>query len=47
MFLVLLAMLTMAVSEWSRPMRDGLPTGTRRRRSSDGANSLLERTVCA
>jgi hypothetical protein len=28
-------------------MRDGFPTGTHRRRSSDEAHSLLGRRVCA
>jgi hypothetical protein len=46
-FLLLLATPTMAVSGRSRPTRPGFPTGTRRCRSSEGANSLLGRRVCA
>jgi hypothetical protein len=34
-------MLMRVVSERSRPMRAGFPTGNHRRRSSDGAHSLL------
>jgi hypothetical protein len=41
MFLLLPATPTRVVSGRSRPMRAGLPTGTRRRRSSDGAHLLL------
>jgi hypothetical protein len=41
MFLLLAATLTRVVSGRSRPIRAGFPTGTHRRRSSDGAHSLL------
>jgi hypothetical protein len=40
-------MSTRAVSVRYKPMRAGLSTGTRRRRSSDGAHSLLGRRPCA
>jgi hypothetical protein len=46
MFL-LLTMLMMAASGRSRLMRAGFPAGTCRRRSSDGAHSLLGWRVCA
>jgi hypothetical protein len=35
------------VSGRSRPMRDGFPTGTHRRRSFEEAHSLIGRRVCA
>jgi hypothetical protein len=47
MFLCLLTMLTRVVSGRSRPMRAGFPTGTHRRRSSDGAHPLLGQRVGA
>jgi hypothetical protein len=47
MFLLLSTMPTRAVSGRFRPMRVGFPTGTHRRRSSEGAHSLLGRRVCA
>jgi hypothetical protein len=47
MFLLFPVALTRVVTGRSRPMRDGFPTVTHRRRSSDGAQSLLGRRVCA
>jgi hypothetical protein len=47
MFLLLPVTPMGVVSRRSKPMRAGFPTETRRRRSSDGAHSLLRRRVCA
>jgi hypothetical protein len=46
-FLLLLAMPMRAVSGRFRPMRAGLSTGARIRRSSEEVYSLLGRRVCA
>jgi hypothetical protein len=47
MFLLLPVMPMRVVSGRSRPLRAGFPTGTRMRRLSEEAHSLLGRRACA